>query len=118
MSISGSGVGGTPGGPQQPTIFELQQRGIEDTQKAQLAIVKDTVEVPLTQLGGGSDEVYERYKSSSSQPVLAPLVQFRMASSSDKSESLDTTEILQNLISRLPEAIISGLAINQARLPL
>ncbi|MBS4168097.1 hypothetical protein [Parachlamydia sp. AcF125] len=109
-----SGSGGPLGGPQQPTVYDWQQRGIEDTQKAQLALVKDTVEIPLTQLGGGAEEVYEQYKASASRPVLAPLAQLRMGSAEDAPETQDTTGIYQNLLSRLPTALANGLEENQA----
>lgn len=112
-SLSGSGVGGTFGGPPEPTIFDLEQRGIQDTQRQRMAMAKemDTMDFPLTQLGGN----VWKYQSSANRPVLAPLIQLRTSTAYDPTIDDSFKSIYEDLLNRLPSELQDALKRDQQR---
>jgi len=66
MTLTGSGSGGSIGGPIQPTIYELETNAATNTAKAYLKVVADTLDIPLLQM----DYSALRYQSSANRPVL------------------------------------------------
>jgi len=113
-SLSGSGVGGNFGGPQQPSIFDLEQRGIQDTQRQRMAMSKemDTLDIPLILVAGGN---IWKYQSPPNRPVLAPLIQLRTNTAYDPVIDETLKPIYENLLNRLPSELQDALKRDQQR---
>lgn len=69
MTLGGSGVGSSPGGPQQLSYSELEKTATAAMARAAMGIVKDSLTIPLLTV----DDATRKYQSSSNRPVLAPL---------------------------------------------
>lgn len=111
---SGSGVGGSIGGPQQPSIFELEQRGIQDAIKQRYAIAKelDTMEFPMLLL---SEDLLHRYRASPDRPVLAPLAQMRIKTAFEPAPDESSKIFYDDLVGRLPPELQAALSKDQSR---
>ena len=114
MSISGSGVGGSIGGQQQPSINEQEQTAATQILKLTggLAITKDTIDLGFYELGGQIG----RYPANSNRPVLPPLIKTR--GPSDETESGENwNAALSALINALPPDVQTEY-LKQMALPL
>lgn len=114
MSISGSGSGvGTPGSPSEPSIFQQQTTAATEVARQSMGIVKDTLLVPFTQLGGN----VWRYTSEMGHPVLHPMNTFRVDNSPDKEVTPGLQEAFDGLVKTLPPAMQRLLTIDRQRDP-
>lgn len=114
MSISGSGSGvGTPGGPSEPSIFQLQTTAATEVARQSMGIVKDTLAVPFMLLGGN----VWRYTSDMGHPVLHPMDTFRIDSSPDKEARPGQQEAFDGLVKTLPPPMQRLLKIDMQRDP-
>lgn len=109
---SGSGVGGSVGGPQQPTIFELEQRGIQDAIKQRLAIAPELDTIHYTPL---LDDNVRKYRASPERPVLAPIDQMRIKASLDPAHDENIQVVYQELMKQLPPELQTALRKDQER---
>jgi hypothetical protein len=114
MTISGSGVGGSIGGAQEPSILEREQTAANETLKTGmgLAITKDTLDLAFYELGGQIG----RYPANANRPLLPPLISTRSSSGEGEKET-SWKEALSKLINDLPEAVKNDY-LAQTALPL
>lgn len=77
MSSIASGGTGAAGAPQQPSVLELETSAASEVAKFSMKIVSDTSEVCFFLL----DPNVRKYQSSANRPVLAPLIEVRVANS-------------------------------------
>ncbi len=99
MTTTGSGVGGAMGGPQQPTIFELETKGGTDVARAAMKIVADTIELPLLSV----DQDTRKYQSSANRPTIPVLYTTRVAVTYDPVTDDSWQSSYQELIQLMPK---------------
>lgn len=99
MSSAGSGVGGAAGGPQQPTIFELETRGGTEVARAAMKIVMDTLELPLLSV----DQDTRKYQSSANRPTIPPLYTTRVATSYEPAVDESWHAVYQEFTKLMPQ---------------
>lgn len=68
MTSLGSGLTSNIGSPQQPSVTEMEASAWTQVNKSALGILKDSLEVPFSQLGG---QIW-KYKSDANRPTLVP----------------------------------------------
>lgn len=112
MSITGSGVGGTIGGPPQPTTRELETIAANEIAKQMGGLVKDTLEVPFTQLGGN----VWKYQSSANRPSLPPLTQNRVLVGYEPPPDDSWKSLAKDIVDHLPDDF-KGRYLTQMSLP-
>lgn len=113
MTISGSGVGGNIGGPQQASQTELEMTAAAAFAKINLGVLKDSSLMPFSDF---SRDAAWKYKSGANNPTLsAPLLSVRMASSREE-EDVSWKEELLKLLKQLPEDVRERL-LRQKKLP-
>lgn len=98
MSSTGSGIGGSVGGPIAPLPREIETTAWAENAKAFLAIQKDSLNIPFTQLGGN----VWRYDTSTGHPVLPPMVQLRMDTELKETPDSKWRPHFEDLVNRLP----------------
>lgn len=104
-SMTGSGVGGQVGGPQQPTVFELETKAAPLVAKEKLGLVKDSIEVPLNKLS----EPW-KYQASGEQPTLSsPLFTSRVNNQPGVEEDNSWKGAYDQLVNALPPQIKANL---------
>ncbi len=109
MSSSGSGIGGSIGGPTQPSPREIETSAWTTVNKAALSLVKDTLEIPFSQLGGN----IWQYEADSNRPSLKSLSHNRTSHPDD--DTLDDTWkiFFKQLVAKLDPPIKEGLTIDR-----
>lgn len=105
MSSIGSGVGGGIGGPQQPSVREQEQTAATEALKlmAGLSLLKDTLEIPFSQMGGN----IWKYQSNASRPALPPLTSTRGPASFEDLKDTSWKKNLENLVNLIPSELKS-----------
>lgn len=99
MSSIASGGTGAAGAPQQPSILELETTAATEVAKLTMKIVSDTSEVCFFLL----DPNVRKYQSSANRPVLAPLIEVRVATNSDFGVSESWRTSYTNLLNLMPK---------------
>lgn len=100
MPIS-TGIGDEIGGPLNPSIFEIETRGIVNVNRELLGILRDTLQVSFTELGG---QVW-KYQASANRPVLPALVSTRMQTPDFSVDDKMWKEYYEDLLNNLPPTI-------------
>lgn len=101
MTMSGSGVGGNIGGPQQYSPAEIENTAATLNLRAAVGMLPDTLQVPFSQLGGN----VWKYQSDASKPALPALGLSRTAVGSEETEDQSWKPIFDDLIKRLPPSL-------------
>lgn len=114
MSSFGTGVGGTVGGPSVPTPREQEATAAMAVSRMLMGITKDTIEKPFSQI---DPEAAWKYKSTASNPTIAPLHSLRLSLTPDKQTPSAWVDQFEYLLSQLPADIRQQLIL-QSRLPL
>jgi hypothetical protein len=99
-SIGGSGSGGNVGGPQQPSITELEQQAIVQVNRQMLGITPDTLDMTFSQLG---DRTFRNYKSDSGHPSLPQMGTVRSGKEMDHAPDDSWKPFYNALFQSLPE---------------
>lgn len=97
-SIASGGTGGA-GAPQQPSVLELETNAATEVAKLTMKIVSDTSEVCFFLL----DPNVRKYQSSANRPVLAPLIEVRVALNSDLGVSESWRTSHSTLLNLMPK---------------
>lgn len=114
MSLTAPGTGSSPpGGPQQMTPLEIELTAATANLRTQLGVLKDSMEVPFSQL---DKTATWKYQSTPSNPVLAPLVRVRVGSSAPKETDKTWTKEFNYLLDQLP-ADLKNQYLVQSKLP-
>lgn len=103
MSLSGSGIGGSIGGPQQYSQTEIEATAWTLVNKERLGVVKDTVEIPFTQVGGN----VWKYSTDSGRPTLMPLGSTRTTTGEEEKPDESWKDFYDQLLNKLPPQIKS-----------
>lgn len=112
MSIStGSGVGGSIGGPQQLTPQEIEASAWAVVNRERLGIVKDTVEIPFTQVGGN----VWKYNTDSSRPTLMPMGTSRTMAGEEPKTDESWKGSYEQLLDKLPPGMKARLLREQGK---
>lgn len=98
MSSVGSGVGGSIGVPNEKSVTEIDTTAAVNFAKAAMKIVTDTSEVCFFLL----ESDVRKYQSSANRPVLAPLIEVRVATTEQPATD-KFSSIYNDLLSLLPE---------------
>ncbi len=109
----GTGVGGTIGGPQQPTQREVETTAWTSVNRAALGIVPDSLEIPFTQLGG---QLW-KYQSDSNRPTLSTMGTIRTSLPSEDAEDTSWKPIFEELVGKLPPEVKEEFLKDQQRSP-
>lgn len=107
MTVSGSGVGGNIGGPQQPSQTEIAQTAWTQVNKAALNIVQDSLEIPFTQFGPDP-----KYLSSQTRSLQLPLESAQLDMVPPTSIDETWSSYFDNLIAELPSNVAAALVNN------
>lgn len=99
MSSIASGGTGAAGAPQQPSVLELETSAASEVAKFSMKIVSDTSEVCFFLL----DPNVRKYQSSANRPVLAPLIEVRVANNSNLSVGEGWRASYSTLLNLMPE---------------
>lgn len=99
MSSIASGGTGAAGAPQQPSILELETTASTEVAKITMKIVSDTSEVCFFLL----DPNVRKYQSAANRPVLAPLIEVRVATNLDYGVSDGWRTSYNNLLNLMPK---------------
>ena len=97
MTIPGSGLTGSVGGPQQASSREIETTAWTMINKSALGIMPDTLEVPFSKLGGD----VMQYKSDPGRPTLTPQGTLRTAKGEDGIDD-SWKGPFEQLVNRLP----------------
>lgn len=99
MSSIATGGSGAAGAPQHQSILEQETTAATEVAKNLMKIVSDTSEVCFFLL----DPNVRKYQSSANRPVLAPLIEVRVAANADPSVSDNWRTSYNNLIKLMPQ---------------
>lgn len=110
MTVTGSGSGGNIGGPQQPLQRELETTAWTDVNKMLLAIVKDSIDLSFTEMGGN----VKRHHTEPGRPTLHPMLNLRTASGGITEEDQSWLPHYEELLDLLPADLKEQLAEDQA----
>lgn len=102
MPVGGTGMGDDVGNLNQPSIFELETKASVEISKAQLGIIRDTLEVSFIQIG---EKDLWKYQASSSRPTLAPLASTRMETATLSESDVSWKGIQEELLKQLPDDV-------------
>lgn len=106
MTIPSTGLSSNIGGPQQPTQTEIEATAWTMVNRSALGLVKDTIEVPFSQLGGN----VWKYSSDASRPSLKHTGSIRTSTTNEEAKPDDTWKSnFQSLVNRLPPQLRSRL---------
>lgn len=97
-TMTGMGVGGNIGGPQQPTPQEMEASAWAVVNRERLGIVKDTVDISFTQVGGN----VWKYSSDSSRPTLMPMGTSRTMAGEEPKPDESWKDNYDQLVNKLP----------------
>lgn len=97
-SVSSGGVGGNLGGTMQPTARDLETSAWSLVNKEQLGIVRDSIEVPFTKIGGN----VWKYSSDSSRPTLMPTGTLRTMGEDLAKPNESWKQKFDELVNKLP----------------
>jgi hypothetical protein len=100
-TVTGTGVGGTIGGPQTPFAREIEASAWAMVNKAALGLVPDSLEVPFTQLGGH----LWKYQTDASRPTLIPLGTVRTSVQKEVLVDESWKPYFEDLVGRLPKEV-------------
>jgi len=106
MPGGGASIGGDYGRQNEVTARDVEMTAWTDVNKALLAIVQDTLEVVVTQLGGN----IWKYDTLASNPTLHPLRNLRMSKERDLPPDESWKPLYDGLVSQLPIDIQNVLA--------
>jgi len=109
--MMGSGIGGNIGGPQEPTIEQMQASASVEVAKQMSGIMRDSLDVVFTQLGGN----LWRYQSDSGHPVLHPMATFRIDMGKEKALSSELQKTFEALAKMLTPGIYKRLTMDMER---
>lgn len=104
MSISGSNTGGNVGGTHNPSQIEVDTAPWQQLNKTDLAIVKDTLEIPFTQIASS----LWKYESSPGRPLLAPLDTIRMGMAKEFAPDQSWKAMFEVFVQSLPDNVQSA----------
>ncbi len=108
------GVGGSPGGPSTPTPYEMSVTAGADAMKMAVGLTVDSMERAFTQY---NPTAVWKYLSTSTRPLLPPIIQLRANMSQDKPASLEIwKKVLQELVQYLP-ADVKARLFHESTLP-
>jgi hypothetical protein len=99
MGLSGSGIGGSIGSPTQPSVREIEATASVDVAKAAMHIVKDSLQVSLLVV----DHDVRKYQSSANRPVIAPLIQTRVATDYEKPTDESWRSLRDEMLNLMPK---------------
>lgn len=121
MTTTGSGVGGTVGGPQIPLQEDLAKTAWTDVNKAALGIVYDSIEMAFTQMNPRYTTGYLGgfgYRASSENPILDhPLESLRADVAFDEPGDTSWEQTYDDMVDSLPDDL-KQIYQNEAALPL
>ena len=96
-----TGLSSNIGGPTQPLPREIEASAWTQVNKAAVGAMKDTLEVPMSKLGG---DIY-KYNSDSSRPTLKPLATHRTLANEEGVEDSAWKGPFEQLVNQLPKGI-------------
>lgn len=106
MSISGSGVGGNIGGPQQPLPEDIKATAATTAYRQAVGIVSDTLTMSFTKFG---ETQRWKYDSPANRPTLAPLGSLRINLSAPPPMDDSWKAYFDTLLQKLPPDVFTAL---------
>ena len=97
MTSLGSGLTSNIGGPQEPTPRELEATAATQVSRSAMAIVRDSLEIPFTQMGG---QIW-KYKSDPNRPTLMQTGSTRVSIPRDEVTDESWKPFFDDLVSKM-----------------
>lgn len=110
---SGTGLSSNVGGPQVPTPRELEASAATAVSKMLMGIMTDSLSKPVSQI---DYDATWKYKSTSNNPTLAPMVRVRVSTASTAPPDESWTDAFNSLLDMLPQDLRTRY-LAEAKLP-